>query len=52
MFYKLDVNIMNSNSFLIVFNKTNKLLFNLDKIKKTLGEGTFGKVVEVKDLRE
>jgi hypothetical protein len=23
-----------------------------DKIKRTLGEGTFGKVVEVKDLRE
>jgi hypothetical protein len=24
----------------------------LDKIRRTLGEGTFGKVVEVKDSRE
>ena len=34
---------------------THKLIINhiiSDKIKKTLGEGTFGKVVEVKDIRE
>lgn len=24
----------------------------IDRIKRTLGEGTFGKVVEVKDLKE
>jgi hypothetical protein len=26
-------------------------LLNLDEIRRTLGEGTFGKVVEVRDLR-
>jgi hypothetical protein len=34
--------------FILVFKHLNKL----DKIKRTLGEGTFGKVVEVKDSYE
>jgi hypothetical protein len=32
----------------VMFDLLN-LNFDLDKIKRTLGEGTFGKVVEVKD---
>ena len=28
-----------------------ELYFFLDEIRRTLGEGTFGKVVEVRDLR-
>jgi len=39
--------------FLFQFESSSKIkLLIEDKIKRTLGEGTFGKVVEVKDLYE
>ncbi len=47
MFYRLDVN------FLAIYEWIIRIMFIfLDKIRRTLGEGTFGKVVEVKDSRE
>jgi hypothetical protein len=35
-----------------LFNNLFKINLILDQIKRTLGEGTFGKVVEVKDLKK
>ncbi len=36
----------------ILYEKNEIVFFLLDEIRRTLGEGTFGKVVEVRDLRE
>ncbi len=37
--------------FFLSFVYIIKICFLLDEIRRTLGEGTFGKVVEVRDLR-
>ena len=37
--------------FIYIFSKLNFIIW-IDKVRKTLGEGTFGKVIEVKDSYE
>jgi hypothetical protein len=48
----LDHQCKSIDSVASTFIRCRSICFDVDEIRRTLGEGTFGKVVEVLDLRE